>query len=62
MEQEMKPIKVLTLYFPHGATVRECEDIVQKAEEFVDARTDSGGFSQKTIHMEDGWVDDSMVY
>lgn len=62
VEQKLKPVKFLNLYFPNGATVDECQKIAQQAEELVDSRIDSGGFSQKTIHMEDGWVDDSMIF
>ena len=57
-----KKIKILSLYFPNGASVDECQKIVQASEDIIDSRVDSGGFSQKTIHSEDGWVDDSMVY
>lgn len=39
-----RPVKTLTLRFPHGATPGECSDIARRAERLVKARVSEGGF------------------
>lgn len=40
----MRKIKQLILYFPHGASVRECDEIAGKAQDEICAGISSGGF------------------
>lgn len=41
----MKKIKQLTLTFPHGANIKDCEQIVMNAEKIINAGISEGGMS-----------------
>lgn len=57
---DQRPIQFLTLYFPHGATVGECDYIAKRVEHVVGARVSAGGMAPKN-GFED-FSDDSMMY
>ena len=54
------PIKILTLYFPNGASVKQCDTIARKSQGVVNSNVSSGGFCHDK-HMEK-FSDDSMIY
>lgn len=62
----MKKIKQLTLSFPHGVSVKDCEYIAQKVESIVKAGVSEGGFATTNhygINVEDvTFSDDCMHY
>lgn len=62
----MRNIKTLTLYFPHGASIKECESIVQYAENEIMAGVSEGGMAtinKYGIYVEDvKFSEDSMMY
>ena len=44
-ECEVRKIQFLNLYFPHGASVSECDEIARKAEDIVMAGVSEGGMT-----------------
>jgi hypothetical protein len=52
-----KPITTLTLVFPHGATVKQAEQIAQFVENIVDA-----GISQGGMVCESGFHTDNLKF
>lgn len=61
-----KPIKQLTLSFPHGASVKECDLIARKVQDIVHAGVSEGGFATTNhygLNVDDvKFSDDSMHY
>ena len=45
MKDFMSQIKQLTLSFPHGASVKDCEAIVQAAQKITTTGVSEGGFA-----------------
>ena len=61
-----KKIKQLTLLFPHGATIKQCEEISRRSQGVVMAVISEGGFSVTShygLNAENiTFADDSMSY
>lgn len=62
----MKKIKTLTLHFPYGASVDECQHIAEKVQDVVMAGVSEGGMTPTTkygINFEGcEFSEDSMLY
>lgn len=41
----MRQIKTLQLSFPHGASIKECDEIAQRVQKIVCAGVSEGGFA-----------------
>ena len=60
MSTEELPIKMITLYFPEGITVKQAEKIALDAEKATNNGITSGGFTPN-MHM-DEFSKDTMLF
>lgn len=65
-DENKKSVRFLNLYFPHGATVRQCGHIAQNAQRIVKAGVSEGGFiptNKYGLNVDDvTFSEDSMSY